>query len=130
MCPRSRRNLYSLVVLCNGPPVHAHEKDWELAKRSERIIHDFTGIEKGISHCCEKGTEPHPSGLDPSPLLIKTFTALGEGKQTLSLCRAQEKTHYCSRKDRRKKKSLFTQGIMVENSPGPRILYQIPLVVF
>lgn len=44
--------------------------------RAERIIHDLTGMEKGTSHCCEKGMEPHSPGLDTSLILIKNVGAL------------------------------------------------------
>lgn len=44
--------------------------------RAERIIHDLTGTEKGTSHCCEKGMEPHSPGLGTSLILIKSVTAL------------------------------------------------------
>lgn len=48
----------------------------ELAMRAERIIHDFIGTEKGTSHCCEKGMEPHFPGLGTSLRLIKNIIAL------------------------------------------------------
>ena len=57
---RSRRNLTHSYVLFHGPPLSAHEKDWELGKRSEKAISDVTGIEDGIRHCFEKGMKTHP----------------------------------------------------------------------